>query len=542
MLIALIVGVTFRSPGAPLVALFSAGIGYLVATRAIAAVGEALSIAVPRELEPLILVLLLGIVTDYAIFFLSGFRHRLAQGEERLEAARDAAVQFVPIVATAGFIVAAGTAALVVGRLEFFRAFGPGMALTALVGLAVAVTLVPALLAIGGRGVFWPTLRDTGEERAARERAEAQLVRRSRRLRTSQRGALVVAVLAIGALAAAASGVRNLTLGFTLVPGLPAQAEARLAAEAATKGFAAGILAPTMAIVERPDVADRAEALARLEREMRAEPGVAAVLGPTLQPPQIEATIFRSEDGDAVRFIVILEDEPGGGPAIATYRALERRMPMLLARAGLPGARVSFAGDTALAADTVRKISDDLERIAVAALLANLFFLVLFLRALVAPLFLLAASVLALGASLGLATYVFQGLLGHGEITYYVPFAAAVLLVSLGSDYNIFVAGRVWAEARRRPLREAVAVAVPRAARAIAVASIALAASFAVLGMVPLRPFREFAFIMAVGVLIDSFVVRSLLVPALITLFGDLSAWPAKGFRAVHAAESDRAA
>jgi RND superfamily putative drug exporter len=150
--------------------------------------------------------------------------------------------------------------------------------------------------------------------------------------------------------------------------------------------------------------------------------------------------------------------------------------------------------------------------------------------------------VLALGASLGLATYVFEGILGHGEITYYVPFAAAVLLVSLGSDYNIFVAGRVWAEARRRPLREAVAVAVPRAARAIAVASIALAASFAVLGMVPLRPFREFAFIMAVGVLIDSFVVRSLLVPALITLFGDLSAWPAKGFRAVHAAESDRAA
>jgi RND superfamily putative drug exporter len=132
----------------------------------------------------------------------------------------------------------------------------------------------------------------------------------------------------------------------------------------------------------------------------------------------------------------------------------------------------------------------------------------------------------------GVATYVFQGLLGQGELTYYVPFAAAVLLVSLGSDYNIFVSGRVWSEARRRPIREAVAVAVPRAARAIAIASVALAASFAVLGVVPLRPFREFAFIMALGVLIDSFLVRSLLVPSLITLVGDRSRWPARAFRA----------
>jgi RND superfamily putative drug exporter len=98
--------------------------------------------------------------------------------------------------------------------------------------------------------------------------------------------------------------------------------------------------------------------------------------------------------------------------------------------------------------------------------------------------------------------------------------------VALGSDYNVFLAGRIWQEARRRPLREAVAVAGARAAAPITVAGIVLALSFALLALVPLRPFRELAFAMGVGLLIDAFIARTLLVPALITLVGPVSAWP----------------
>jgi RND superfamily putative drug exporter len=147
-------------------------------------------------------------------------------------------------------------------------------------------------------------------------------------------------------------------------------------------------------------------------------------------------------------------------------------------------------------------------------------------RSAVALLYLLAASGLGLGAALGLTVYVFQGLLGHGELTYYVPFVASVLLLSLGSDYNIFLAGRVWDEARRRPIREAVVVGGSRAASAITVAGIVLALSFALLALVPLRPFRELAFAMTAGLLLDAFVVRTLLVPALMALAGPWSAWP----------------
>jgi RND superfamily putative drug exporter len=194
----------------------------------------------------------------------------------------------------------------------------------------------------------------------------------------------------------------------------------------------------------------------------------------------------------------------------------------------LTGVSAGFAGDTAIADETVRTIHSDIARVAAALLLANLVLLVIFLRALVAPLYLLAASVLALAASLGVTTWLFQSVLGHQDLTYYVPFAAAVLLLSLGSDYNIFISGRIWQEARRRPFREAIRYASPRASGTISIAAITLAGSFALLALIPIRPMRELAFVMAAGIVIDSFIVRSILVPSLAASFGRLSWWPNK--------------
>jgi RND superfamily putative drug exporter len=134
--------------------------------------------------------------------------------------------------------------------------------------------------------------------------------------------------------------------------------------------------------------------------------------------------------------------------------------------------------------------------------------------------------VLALAATLGLTTYLFQGLFGHGEITYYVPFAAALLLVSLGSDYNVFLVGRIRSEATRQPMRQAIATAVPGASSAISIADITLAASFGLLVLVPVRAFREVAFALSVGVLLDAFAVRSVLLPALLSIAGNASWWP----------------
>ncbi len=190
----------------------------------------------------------------------------------------------------------------------------------------------------------------------------------------------------------------------------------------------------------------------------------------------------------------------------------------MLRAAGLDGTQTSLGGDTAIARVIVDQTVHDLGRIALAALVANLLFLMLFLRAFVAPIALLACSVLAIGATLGLTTWLFQDVLGADGLTFYVPFAASVLLVALGSDYNIFGIGPAWREARSRPLREALAITLPHSARAIRTAAITLAVSFGLLLIVPLRPFRELAFALSVGVLIDAFIVRSLLAPALLSV------------------------
>ena len=233
-----------------------------------------------------------------------------------------------------------------------------------------------------------------------------------------------------------------------------------------------------------------------------------------------------SKTGNAARFLVIFDSAPLDASAISHLKNLQEKLPSLLASAGLTGAQPAVSGDTALAQEVVSRTTGDLLRIAVAALLVNFVLLAFFLRALLAPLLLLSCSVLALLGALGLTTLVFEHFAHHDGVTFYVPFAAAVLLVSLGSDYNIFAVGHVWKLAKEMPLAEAIRRSVPQSTRAITSAGLVLAASFGLLAIVPLAPFRELAFAMAVGILLDVFLVRSVLVPALLTVVGTASGWP----------------
>ena len=528
-LIALLIGLNFRSPGAPLVVLAAGGVGYLVDIRVLGWISEQAGIAIPSEIEPLLVVLLLGITTDYAVFYLAAQRRRLLAGEHPVAAARESAALLAPTILTAGLMVAAGSAAILAGKLEFIRAFGPGLALTAVIGVVAASTFVPALLALFGRAVFWPSV-ERGEVFSREDEREGHrsLRQRAAYWATAKPLALLIVVLCLAGLGAAATGLSRIELGFGLVDGLPRGSEAHKAAVAASRGFAPGILGLTELDLEGPGIAQRTPELSRLQSLLDQQPGVAGVLGPREQRLIRRPGLVVAESGDAVRYAMILSSDPYEAPAISHLRALDRRLPELLGRSGLGGSVPAVTGATAVASDTITDVIHDLGRIALVALVVDFLLLALFLRALVAPLYLLAASVLALAATLGLTAYFFQTLLDYPSITYYVPFAVSVLLVSLGSDYNVFVTGRIWDEGKRRPLREAVAMAAPRAARAITVAGIVLAGSFALLAIVPLRSFYEFAFAMAVGVLIDSFVVRSFLVPALVSLFGTFGSWPGR--------------
>ena len=553
LVILVIVGFHFRSIGAPLLTIGAAGIAYTIAIRLI---GWALARAgggLPEELEPLMVVLLLGIVTDYSIFFLEHARRRLREGRPAGEAARRSAAELVSIVGTAGIVVAFGAAGLIAAQLDTYRRLGPGLAVTVLVGLLVAMTFVPAGIATFGRLLFWPSLKPSSTERDATRKRRSFRARMTYAL-SSRWIAAPIALAGVGVLVFLSLGVRDLRLGFSLTGALPDDSGPKVAALAASQGFAPGIVAPTEVVLNADaGTTIGVDQLARLQQLLEAQPGVAGVVGPReaelLDALVRQAATIQGAPGavggaqgellnamltpahDAARLLVILDREPLGGPAVQTVDRLRSALPELVRRAGFTGGiETGVAGDTALAADTIDQTESDLRVVGVVVLILMLVLLAGFIRAAVAPVYLLAVSLLAFAATLGITAYVFRDVFGVVTTSFFVPFASAVLLVALGSDYNIFLVGRVWDEARSMPLRDAIAVAAPDASRAIAVAGITLAASFAVLAVVPIRPMQQFAFVMAVGVLLDTFFVRAIVVPALIATVGPASAWPG-GFR-----------
>jgi RND superfamily putative drug exporter len=520
LLIVLIVGIALRAVLAPILTVLSAGIAFLISQHILGWLEANSGLTMPNELQGVAVALMLGIVTDYSVFYFTSAREALRDGLPTTEAVRRSTVLNTPIVFTAGAVVSFGVASLMLGTLGFFRSFGPGMAITVATGLLVSVLLVPASLRLLGPVLFWPGLRH-GPPSIRRWRKTVS------HLATRKPVALLLGLAVFAALAAAATGLRNgLPLGLQLVPSLPSNNPVAVSAHAAGEGFAPGVIAPTELLLQDPGIQNRGAALGRLEAELKQQPHVAGVIGAGDQPAGGRFGGAFAPRGGAARYAIIFDRDPTEAPAIADFERLERTLPDLLRRVGLGGATVGWGGETALGAETVQATDTSLWRVLAAAFAVNFVFLVLFLRSLFAPLYLLVASAAALAATFGLTIYFFTDVLHQSGLPYYIPVAFSVLLLSLGSDYNIFVVGRVWKEADRRPLQDAVAVAVPRAGRAITVAGVALALSFAMLALIPITPFAVMAFAMGVGILLDTFLVRSMLVPALVVVFGRGVRWP----------------
>jgi putative drug exporter of the RND superfamily len=533
LVVAGVIGLYLRSLLAPLITLAAAGIAYVIAIGLVSYLARRQGLQLQNQVEPIIVVLLLGVVTDYSVFLLSGMRGRLRGGEEPRDAARRATAQVVPIIFTAGLIVAAGIATLRLASIDFVQTLGPAMAVVVLVSLGVSLTFIPAAMRILGRALFWPGLR--GEQTAEPLLTRiGGAVRRAVAHGTSRRLIAVPTVLAVGAaLVLAASGIAFARLALTPIRGLDAGTPPAHAALQAERGFTGGIVAPTEIVIRAPGVA-RDGTVRRLWRALARQPEVGAVIGPGMAPlPRRFQLAFRTRAGNAVRYYVAFRHHPYSSAGIDDFSELENAMPGLLATAGVANAAVLYAGDTALAKETAGRVYHDLLWVGLAAAAVNLVLLALFLRSFVAPLLMVASSALGIAATFGLTAYVFRALLHTTDLTYFVPLAVGVLLLSFGTDYNLFVVGRIWQEAKEKSTAEAIRAAVPRASRAISIAGVALAMSFATLAIVPIAPFREFAVAVAIGVIIDTFVVRTLLIPALLAGFGERSWWPSRRHRAV---------
>jgi RND superfamily putative drug exporter len=526
IVVVLIVSARFRTVLAPLVTLAGAGVAYVVALRGLSWLTAEYGLPVPEQLEPLLVVLLIGLMTDYAVFLMSAVRDEMARGVDARPAVATAAADIGPIIVTAALTVAAGAASLLVAEAALFRDLAPGMAVTVVVTMLVAVTFLPALIAVlGGLPVRRP--RDpvlarftppAPPEDRLRRRVLRQVVRRP--------VAALVLLVGIGALALGSWPLTDARLGVNLVENLPSTADPARGRDAATAGFPAGIIAPSMLVVTAPDVAERRDELSDLQRSLAQEPGVGTVLGPANQPVEGLAGVLFARSGDAARLFVVLDPSPYGAAAVDTVTRLQERTPELAAAAGLEDAELGWAGDTALSEAVVDMARGDLWRVGALAMLVQLVILMVFLRAVVVPLVLLALTAGAVTAALGTTSWLFSTLGGDTDgLTFFVPISVAVLLLAFGSDYNIFLVGRIRTRAQRVPsLRQAVVDGGARASRAIGSAGLALAASFAMLGLIQLGTFQQFAVAMVIGVLIDTFLVRSYLVPAALVLLGTKAA------------------
>jgi putative drug exporter of the RND superfamily len=285
--------------------------------------------------------------------------------------------------------------------------------------MAVSMTLGPALMAIFGGLLFRPvprwlrrqgvTRREGGGRVPARPRPEwtGRWNARTRvaRFAAARPMALLIAAAGTAGLLAAAWGAHSIQLGSPLIRELPASSPAARAGTAAADGFAPGILSPTEILVIGPGVARQTAALARLQRELATQPGIAEIGGPATLPAQAaQVNPMLAASGDAARFVVVEKTDPLDATAISRVRQLQADLPALARAAGLPGARFELAGQTALTGDSIGSVLADLGRVALAIMAVTLVLLALFLRSLLAPVYLLAASVLAVFATLGLTS------------------------------------------------------------------------------------------------------------------------------------------
>jgi RND superfamily putative drug exporter len=242
---------------------------------------------------------------------------------------------------------------------------------------------------------------------------------------------------------------------------------------------------------------------------------------------------YRAPDGSVARLYVIPADDPYSTAASDTARRVREAAAAETASFG-PGARILVGGAAADQLDIQTTIQQDFERVAVLTVLGVLLVLVILLRALIAPIFLVATVLLSYGTTLHLSGSLFQDVLGHAGATFFLPLLLFVLLVALGADYNIFVTSRIREESATRPIRQGIRAASARTGAVITSAGVILAGTFAALMTSPLQVLVQMGAAVALGVLLDTFIVRSILVPALTALFGDWSWWPGgpRGIRA----------
>ncbi|MBN1529905.1 MAG: MMPL family transporter [Thermoleophilaceae bacterium] len=467
-----------------------------IATRGLGWALTEAGVTVNGQSSSILSVLVLGAGTDYALLLVARYREELRRHEGRQEAMTRALRSAGPAIFASGMTVIAALLTLSVAELNSTASLGPIGALGIAVAMLSMLTFLPATLVLAPRGVFWPRVPHVGDE--GEDATHGRWRRAAERIAVHPRRvwigtAAILLVMALGNLAYNDS----LTTG----NGFRDDVESVEGQELIDASFPGGANAPTEIVVADPQ---RARATAAAVRRVE---GVADVR------PALAGS-------DGVLLNAVLEGDPYDKDTFALVPEIRQAAH----RAGGEGTLVG--GASAVEYDVREANKHDAKLIVPLTLLVVLVVLILLLRALVAPLILTATVVLSFAAALGVGFVVFDVVFGFPGSSPDLALFAFVFLVALGIDYNIFLMARVREESQRHGAREGMLRGLAVTGGVITSAGVVLAGTFLVLAVLPLVFLTEIGFVVAFGVLLDTLVVRSILVPALVFDIGAKIWWP----------------
>ncbi len=515
----------YRSPSLPFTVLFTALFALSGAALVVFQLAKAGVLVLNGQSQGILFILVVGAATDYSLLLVSRYREELRRVHAPHLAMRRAwRAALEPIVASAGTVIA-GLLCLLLSDLSSNRSLGPVAAIGVAAAVVAALTLLPALLLVGGRRarfIFWPRMprpvhdEDTGvhveeslDELEARSgiwgRVSGLLGRHPRRVWAVTAIALLAAAAWLPTLRATGTGESDVFLS---------QVDSVTGGEILAAHFDAGGTQPITVLAPEADLQTVVSTLTQVDGVVSAAAVTAGQGGPSTGLPAAPLVVDGRVLVEAVTQVAA-ESQAATEVVTAVRTAVHPVVPQAL-----------VGGAAAQRLDTQQTSERDLRVIVPAVLLVILVLLMLLLRAVVAPVLIVLANLLSFAATLGIAALVFNHVFGFPGADATVPLYAFVFLVALGIDYSIFLMTRVREESLLHGTREGVRRGVAVTGGVITSAGVVLAATFGALAVLPLLFLVQIAFLVALGVLIDTLVVRTLLVPGLIHDLGARAWWP----------------
>ncbi|MFD3308600.1 MMPL family transporter [Streptomyces sp. NPDC058694] len=492
---------TYRSPTLLLVPLLGVVAALFTAQAVIYFLAEHAGLTVNGQSAGILTVLVFGAGTDYALLLVARYREELRRHEDRHEAMALALHRAGPAVLASGATVVLSMLVLLAAEMNSTRGLGPVAAIGVAVALAAMMTLFPALLVIFGRWIFWPVIPHFGSpdptESGVWARMGNRITHRPRLIWGVTAAAL--ALLSLGLIQLRAEGISNAD-AFTGKP------DSIVGQEVSARYFPAGSGDPLVIVSNRAQAEEVGQAVAATRGVVPESLGLPPGTKPEFEGKVLfEATMTAPADSEAAK------------------QTVERVRDAVHE---VPDADAQVGGGTASLLDMDKATTHDNILIIPLVLVVVLLILGAVLRALVAPLLLIGTVVLSFAAALGISALAFRHIFDYaGESTDF-PLFVFVFLVALGIDYNIFLTTRIREEAARQGTRKGVVTGLATTGAVITSAGLVLAGTFAALGTLPMVAFAEIGFAVALGVLLDTFIVRSVLVPSLFLDVGPKVWWP----------------